>query len=115
VIRKQAGAGHRAGGLRTAMTTTATGTRRNLSVDFARQVAEEAAGFVHTRQAERLVVAAQKRMLGFLRPELKRCLKEQVQVREFPKDVTKLNPTELHAYLADENLVPRRRSTTSST
>jgi protein required for attachment to host cells len=82
---------------------------------FARQVAEEAADFVHTRRAERLVVAAQKRMLGFLRPELKRCLKEQVQVRELPKDVTKLNPTELHTQLADENLVPRRRSTTPST
>jgi len=75
---------------------------------FARQIAEEAASFVQARRDEQLVVAAQKRMLGVLRPELKRCLKEQVQLRELPKDVTKLNPTELHMQLADHNLLPRR-------
>jgi protein required for attachment to host cells len=75
---------------------------------FARQIAEETASFVHNRRDEQLVVAAQKRMLGFLRPELKRCLKEQVRVRELAKDFSKLNPTELYKHLAELNLVPRR-------
>ena len=76
---------------------------------FARQIAEEAASFVHGRIDEQLLVAAQKRMLGFLRPELKRCLKE-VRVRELAKDVSKLNPTELYNHLAERNLVPRHSS-----
>src|SRR5438309_1497271 len=77
---------------------------------FARQIAEETASFVHERRDEQLVVAAQKRMLGFLRPELKRCLKEQVRVRELAKDVSKLNPTELYKHLTKRNLLPRHSS-----
>jgi len=76
---------------------------------FAKKIAEDTALFVHACRHEQLVIAAQKRMLGFLRPELKRCLKEQVQVRELAKDVTKLNPTELYNHLAHRNLLPRRR------
>lgn len=76
---------------------------------FAKQIAENTALFLHACRDEQLVIAAQKRMLGFLRPELKRCLKEQVQVRELAKDVTKLNPTQLYNHLADRNLLPRRR------
>ena len=76
---------------------------------FAKKIAEDTALFLHACRHEQLVIAAQKRMLGFLRPELKRCLKEQVQVRELAKDVTKLNPTELYNHLAHRNLLPRRR------
>jgi protein required for attachment to host cells len=77
---------------------------------FARQIAEEAASFVHARSDEQLLVAAQKRMLGFLRPELQRCLKQEVRVRELAKDVSKLNPTELYEHLAERNLLPRHSS-----
>jgi len=76
---------------------------------FAKKVAAEASSLVRQRQASRLVVAAQKRMLGFLSPELVRTLKDSVELHEIAKDVTKLNNLELHQYLAEKQLLPARR------
>ncbi len=76
---------------------------------FAREVAREAAGLVRETGSQRLVLAAQKRMLGFLREALDPLLQTGVKVIEVTKDLSKMPPHELHQYLAREKLVPPRR------
>lgn len=76
---------------------------------FAREVAREAAGLVKETGSERLVLAAQKRMLGFLREELDPLLQTGVKVVEVTKDLSKMSAQELHQYLAREKVLPARK------
>ncbi len=76
---------------------------------FARRVAEETARRVQANSAAHVVLVAQKRTLGHLRPALEPLLRASVDVREVGKDLSKLSPTELHEHLARENVLPRRR------
>jgi protein required for attachment to host cells len=75
---------------------------------FARKIAEEAASVVRSRPAEQIIVVAEKRMLGFLRPAFADALKDEVKLREVTKDLSKLNAKELQERLAGENLLPSR-------
>jgi len=83
--------------------------REEIERRFARTIAAEAAALVQNRRAGRLVVAAPKKMLGYLRPEIAKTVKDGVAIRELGKDVTRFRPLELHRYLADEDLLPPRR------
>jgi protein required for attachment to host cells len=75
---------------------------------FARRVAEETISLVQARPAKQIIVVAQKRMLGFLRPALMHTLRGEVEVRELAKDLSKLNTAELHERLAGEKFLPPR-------
>ncbi len=77
---------------------------------FARRVAEETAKCVQACNASHVVLVAQKRALGYLRPALDPLLKAGIDVREVGKDLSKLSPTELHEHLARENILPRRKA-----
>jgi protein required for attachment to host cells len=76
---------------------------------FAVRVVETAMSLAHARGAGRLIVAADPRMLGHLRPVLATATKNGVEIREVPKDLTKLTASELHRRLAEEALLPGRR------
>ncbi|MFQ5994751.1 MAG: host attachment protein [Acidiferrobacterales bacterium] len=76
---------------------------------FARNVALAAARLVQHSGAKSVIVAAQKRMLGFLRNEIDPLLKTGVKVHPLAKDLSKLAPRELHQYLAKEKLLPPRK------
>lgn len=76
---------------------------------FARSVAQEAARLVQRSHSKIVILAAQKRMLGFLRSELNPLLKTGVKVHHIAKDLSKLAPQELHRYLAKEELLPPRK------
>ncbi len=76
---------------------------------FARQVSEQTLDMVRSNGTKHVVMVAQKRMLGFLRDQLGDLHKTGVAVHELGKDLGKLNAQELHRYLADEALLPRRR------
>jgi protein required for attachment to host cells len=76
---------------------------------FARMVASEAAGLVRGNGSRRVIVAAQKRMLGFLRSELDPLLRTGVEVLDIAKDLSNMAPQALQQYLARERLVPVRR------
>lgn len=76
---------------------------------FARRVAEETVRLIQANSASHIVLVAQKRTLGHLRPALEPLLRASVDVREVGKDLSKLSPTELHEHLAKENILPRRR------
>ncbi|HHM04961.1 MAG TPA: host attachment protein [Gammaproteobacteria bacterium] len=77
---------------------------------FAKQVAGEAVRFAQAHNARHLVIAAEKRMLGFLRETLKCPPKAGFTVSELAKDVSWLSPHDIHALLAKDNLLPPRRA-----
>jgi protein required for attachment to host cells len=77
---------------------------------FARQVAQEAVRLAREQAARTIVLAAEKRMLGFMREALDSLAREGVAVRELAKDLSKLPPLDLHEHLAREGLVPARRN-----
>lgn len=75
---------------------------------FANDIAEECSRLSEANHASDLVLVSQKRMLGFLRQAMQsRC--NGVKTAELAKDLSKLNPLQLHEHLANEQLLPRRR------
>ena len=76
---------------------------------FAKRVAEQALQFAERNQCKQLVLAAERRMLGYLREAMVVPPKACFSVKELAKDVCRLDATELQAHLAGEGLVPARR------
>ncbi|RMD79309.1 MAG: host attachment protein [Gammaproteobacteria bacterium] len=76
---------------------------------FARQVAQQALRWAQSRQAKVLVIAAEPKMLGMVREALQVPPHEGIEVREMPKDVSKLSPLQIHERLAEAGLLPPRR------
>ncbi len=76
---------------------------------FAANIAEECARLTRSHKASDVVLVSQKRMLGFLRSAMESKL-NGTNLQELAKDLSKLNPHELHEHLARERLLPRRRS-----
>lgn len=70
---------------------------------FAREIVE----VMKEQAAQRNIVCAEKRMLGFLRDALSG--HQAPTVTEVSKDLVRLGPRDLQAQLADEGLVPRRK------
>lgn len=77
---------------------------------FAHDIASHAVGLAQRRQVQRLVVVAEKRMLGLLRDELVLPPKSGIELRELAKDLTRLAPAELQSHLAQAGLVPARQT-----
>ena len=75
---------------------------------FAKKVAHEAVTAASQRQATRLVVVADKRMMGHLRSVIVVPPTAGFRVSELAKDLSKLSLTELHAHLASDGMVPPR-------
>lgn len=71
---------------------------------FAAMVAWRALENLQGMAGARLVIAADKRMLGLLRDAL--AGRHEFEVREMAKDFSKLSSAELHAHLADAGLLP---------
>jgi len=76
---------------------------------FAKLVAEQAVKLAEREGAKKLVVAAEKQMLGFLRGALNVSPKAGFAVHELAKDLSRLSPLEIQGHLATEGLVPARQ------
>lgn len=76
---------------------------------FVRTIAQETAQFVDKLGSRNLVIAAEKRMLGYLRNEFDTQFKGGIQLRFIPKDLSKLSARAAHEYLAKENHLPGRK------
>jgi protein required for attachment to host cells len=85
-------------------------SRRENTRQFARLVADEAARTWGQFPSSRVVVVAEPRMLGMLRPEIARQLDDPSlhEVVEFPRDLTWLDVPAVHDALAKEKLLPER-------
>ncbi len=73
---------------------------------FARTVAGHTVRMAHDSRVRYVVLAAQPRMLGFLRQEIGQLVKNGFEVRELAKDLSKLPPGQVHEHLATERLLP---------
>lgn len=76
---------------------------------FARDIASELDRIVHRNGYQHVVLCADKRMLGMLRPNLDEAVGQRIQVREVPKDLGKLSCREIHDRLARQGHLPSRR------
>jgi len=76
---------------------------------FAKQVADEAVQLAQRQGAKKLILAAEKQMLGYLRNALHVSPKAGYEVHELAKDLSRLSPQELQGHLAAEGLVPPRQ------
>lgn len=77
---------------------------------FAEQVVDDVREAA--QNADVLVVAANPRMMGLLRPSLNQSTLNNVKIREYTQDITKLSPREIHAHLTDAGLLPERQDPT---
>lgn len=76
---------------------------------FANKITESALRFTKEQQAKKLVLVAEKRMLGFLRHELVIPPNTDIEVKDLAKDLTKLSLNDLHSHLGKEGLLPQRK------
>ena len=79
---------------------------RRFSGDIAAQVKRQ----VHNRNTRDIILVAQASMLGMLRPRIEEFLGPQQNLHSVGKEVGRLSPRQIHELLADENLLPPRRS-----
>jgi protein required for attachment to host cells len=76
---------------------------------FAREIAAAIERTINRDGLQHVVVCADKRLLGTLRPAINDGLNRRVAVREVPKDLAKLSSRQLHDKLSVDGHLPRRR------
>lgn len=76
---------------------------------FARDIVTELDRLIAHNGLRRVVLCAEKQMLGHLRPEISNHLSGNVELEEVPKDLANLSPHELHEKLAKDGHLPPRR------
>lgn len=74
--------------------------------NFAREVVDEMVHVAEKHGVKRVLLCAEKQMLGFLRPTLDSLPRDKVHITEVPKDLTGFNAHELHKKLAGDHLLP---------
>ncbi len=76
---------------------------------FAKQIAAAATDAVLRQKSGCLVVTADPHMMGHLREAMSLSV-GGIKVKEVVKDLTKLEPQELHEYLAADHMLPARQT-----
>lgn len=76
---------------------------------FAKAILTDLEQVIREAHVSRLVLCAERQMLGVLRPELDALPADQVRLTEVGKDLTNLKPHELHSKLSDDGLLPRAK------
>ncbi len=76
---------------------------------FARNIARHLNEMTRSNGTQRVVLCAEKQMLGFLRPTLQGSIPPGVDIREIPKDLAKLSARQLHERLSKDGHIPRRK------
>lgn len=82
---------------------------REATRKFARDIASAVERAVSRNGFQHVVLCADSRLLGVLRPTLSDNLHSQVEVHEVPKDLGKLSCRQLHEKLSQAGHLPRRR------
>ncbi len=76
---------------------------------FAHETGAEILKQAAAEKADRVIVAAESRMLGMLREAIEGKLPATARLIERAEDLSKLSPQDLHAHLAREELLPPRK------
>lgn len=82
---------------------------RKANTQFAKELVADLKDLISREKLDHVVLCAEKQMLGVLRPELDALLKDKVKLTEIGKNLTNLTPRELHARLADDELLPPQK------
>jgi len=77
---------------------------------FVRDLANQVSELVSRNGYQHVVLCADSRMLGMLRPTLNGSIDPNIRVHEVAKDLDKLDHRKLHDRLASTGHLPRRRS-----
>ncbi len=77
---------------------------------FTQLVAEQTARFIQEQQAQHLVIVTERKMLGLVREALIPLVSDGLHIQELAKNLTKLKSAELHEYLSNEGLLPKRKN-----
>jgi len=77
---------------------------------FARTIAGEIEQFTNQHGKSKVVLCAEKKMLGFLRGALNGHTRPEMQIQEVAKDLTRLSARDLHEKLAKDGKLPRRKA-----
>ena len=80
---------------------------------FAQQVAREIVQRARDAGARHVVVAAEKHMLGHLRPQLDGLKQGKIDCREVASEMTNLSPDEIQRHLAGKGVVPAKQGPTA--
>jgi protein required for attachment to host cells len=75
---------------------------------FAAEIASQVEGFCKECSAERLILVADPRMMGFLRPELESLSKKGIERRDLTKDLSRMRPTQIQKHLIKAGVLPWR-------
>lgn len=81
---------------------------------FARDIAQRIEDQVAESGARRVLLCAEKRMLGFLRPTLGDRTASGAEVQEIPKDLAKHKARDIQEHLAADGHLPRRKAPQAS-
>ncbi|BAZ06357.1 host attachment protein [Calothrix sp. NIES-3974] len=76
---------------------------------FARAIADEMIEFCQRQSILQLVIVSEPQTLGILREFVIPSLPNNLRVQVLAKDVCKLKPSEIHAYLAEKKLLPAHK------
>ncbi len=83
--------------------------RRELEKHFAEKAAEKAVSSAKQAGAEKLVLAAESRMLGLFRPMFKEMEKRGIELIEHDADLVNYSTEEIHRHLAKRQLLPEKK------
>lgn len=72
---------------------------------FAREIAAHASAMVKAGRADKVILAAEPRMLGLLRAPLRAAAGKRVMVSEIARNHTHLTPSRLHQRLSADTLI----------
>jgi protein required for attachment to host cells len=83
--------------------------RDEFEKSFAKDIVYSLISLTQAYQCQRVVLAAEPQILGFVRDALDPHLPKHLTVEELAKDLCKMKPLEIHEYLANKELIQARK------
>lgn len=81
---------------------------REFEQRFAKRIAGEGVNLAKAQNARVIILAANPRMLGFLRQEINE-KHLNMEIKELPKNLASMPPREVHSILSKKGLLPTRK------
>ncbi|ACK73442.1 conserved hypothetical protein [Gloeothece citriformis PCC 7424] len=76
---------------------------------FAKEIVNKIIHLSHDYHAQEVIVVAEPKILGLVREFITSQVPKTLKVQELPKDLCKLKALEIHEYLSDKKMLPRRQ------
>ncbi|WP_013324264.1 host attachment protein [Gloeothece verrucosa] len=76
---------------------------------FAKEIVNKLIGLSDEYHPQQVVLVAEPKFLGLVREAITPQLPKSLKLQELAKDLCKMKALELHEYLADKQLLPRRK------